>query len=34
MSYPVLRPHHGLCFQFYEGKGYSPDFIDHMEKVV
>ena len=18
-----LRPHHGMCFQFYEGKGYS-----------
>ena len=34
MSYPSLRPHHGMCFQFYEGKGYSPDFTDHMGKVI
>ena len=34
MSYPILRPHHGMCFQFYEGKGYSPDFTDHMGKVI
>lgn len=30
----ILRPHHGLCFQFYEGKGYSKDFTDHMGKVI
>ena len=29
-----LRPHHGLCFQFYEGKGYSEDFTDHMGRVI
>ena len=29
-----LRPHHGMCFQFYEGKGYSADFTDHMGKVI
>ena len=34
MSYSELRPHHGLCFQFYEGKGYSPDFTNHMGKVI
>ena len=29
-----LRPHHGMCFQFYEGKGYSADFTDHMGRVI
>lgn len=29
-----LRPHHGMCFQFYQGKGYSSDFTDHMGKVL
>ncbi len=29
-----LRPHHGMCFQFYEGKGYSVDFTDHMGMVI
>ena len=30
----ILRPHHGMCFQFYAGKGYSADFTDHMGKVI
>ena len=30
----ILRPHHGMCFQFYEGKGYSEDFTDHMGRVI
>ncbi len=30
----VLRPHHGMCFQFYEGKGYSEEFTDHMGSVI
>lgn len=30
----ILRPHHGMCFQFYEGKGYSEEFTDHMGKVI
>ena len=30
----ILRPHHGMCFQFYEGKGYSADFTDHMGRVI
>ena len=34
MNDSVLRPHHGMCFQFYEGKGYSLDFTDHMGKVI
>lgn len=29
-----LRPHHGMCFQFYEGKGYSAAFTDHMGRVI
>ena len=29
-----LRPHHGMCFQFYEGKGYSATFTDHMGRVI
>ena len=23
-----------MCFQFYEGKGYSADFTDHMGQVI
>ena len=30
----VLRPHHGMCFQFYEGKGYSEDFTDHIGRII
>ncbi len=29
-----LRAHHGMCFQFYEGKGYSADFTDRMGRVI
>lgn len=29
-----MRPHHGMCFQFYEGKGYSEDFTDHMGRII
>ena len=29
-----LRPHHGMCFQFYEGKGYSEEFTGHMGRVI
>lgn len=32
--FPVrLRPHHGLCLQFFKGKGYSSGFTAHMEQV-
>lgn len=34
MSSFKLRPHHGLCITFFEGKGYSPEFIQHMTKVI
>ena len=29
-----LRPHHLLCTQGYSGKGYSEDFVTHMDQVV
>lgn len=29
-----LRPHHLLCISFYEGKGYSPNFVRNMNRVV
>ena len=29
-----LRPHHGLCIAFFEGKGYSPDFVENMTRVI
>ncbi|MCI5800993.1 MAG: DUF1284 domain-containing protein [Oscillospiraceae bacterium] len=28
-----LRPHHGLCFQFFVGKGYSPAFVENMQEL-
>ena len=28
-----LRPHHGLCLQFFEGKGYSEGFTAHMARI-
>lgn len=30
----ILRPHHLLCTQAYEGKGYSEEFIDNMNKNI
>ena len=29
-----LRAHHALCIRFFQGKGYSAAFTDHMSKVV
>lgn len=29
-----LRPHHGLCLQFFQGKGYSEEFVENMKKIV
>lgn len=29
-----LRPHHALCIQFFEGKGYSPEFVKNMATVI
>lgn len=30
----VLRPHHGLCVRFFEGKGYSEEFVRHMTRII
>lgn len=29
----LIRPHHMLCLQFFEGKGYGDGFVDNMMKV-
>ena len=34
MSSFKLRPHHGLCIQFFQGKGYSPEFVQHMTEII
>lgn len=34
MDTVLLRPHHGLCIRFFEGKGYSEDFTKHMAQMV
>lgn len=28
-----IRPHHGMCLAFFEGKGYSGGFTAHMSQV-
>lgn len=28
-----IRPHHGMCLYFFEGKGYSEGFTKHMAEV-
>lgn len=30
----LLRPHHGLCIHHFEGKGYSPSFINTMSNLI
>ena len=29
-----LRPHHLLCISFFEGKGYSDEFVDQMSSTI
>ncbi len=29
-----LRPHHGLCIQQFEGKGYSEEFVENMTAII
>ena len=29
-----IRAHHGLCTAYFEGKGYSNEFTDHMAAVI
>lgn len=28
-----IRPHHILCMRFFEGKGYSPAFVENMTRL-
>ncbi len=28
-----IRPHHGMCLAFFEGKGYSGGFTAHMAQI-
>lgn len=29
-----IRPHHGLCAEFFAGKGYSKEFTENMTAVL
>lgn len=29
-----LRPHHGMCMAFFQGKGYSSEFTAHMAETI
>lgn len=28
-----LRPHHGMCLAYFEGKGYSEEFTENMKNI-
>ena len=30
----AVRPHHGLCGEFFQGKGYSGEFVGNMSAVL
>lgn len=32
MTYRI-RPHHGMCFSFFRGKGYSGEFTENMQNL-
>lgn len=35
MDQPLtIRPHHGMCVAFYQGEGYSEEFVSHMDETV
>lgn len=29
-----IRPHHGMCLAYFEGKGYSDGFSRHMQDIL
>lgn len=29
-----LRAHHALCIQFFEGRGYSDEFVQEMKEII
>ncbi|MGN0376150.1 MAG: DUF1284 domain-containing protein [Suilimivivens sp.] len=33
MSNYRIRAHHGMCLAFFEGKGYSSEFVKHMGEI-
>ncbi len=30
----ALRPHHGMCLAYFEGKGYSEKFTENMQRIL
>ncbi|MDE6671865.1 MAG: DUF1284 domain-containing protein [Ruminococcus sp.] len=34
MSEYKIRPHHALCINFFEGKGYSTNFTENMTRII
>lgn len=34
MSEYKIRPHHALCINFFEGKGYSSEFVANMTDII
>lgn len=32
MTYKI-RPHHGMCFSFFQGKGYNSSFTENMQNL-
>lgn len=34
MAQYKLRPHHGLCAQYFRGRGYSDGFVRNMTEIV
>ena len=33
MSVYKIRAHHGMCLSFFQGKGYSGDFVENMSRM-
>ena len=33
MSVYKIRAHHGVCLYFFQGKGYSGEFVENMGKI-
>ena len=33
MSVYSIRAHHGMCLYFFQGKGYSGEFVENMAKM-
>lgn len=33
MSVYKIRAHHGMCLSFFQGKGYSGDFVENMARM-